>query len=113
VDKAILCLSRFTFLIAIVTVVKILVLNITKPNVTREKLAKSCQKAAKKAAKKLPKRLTYEKGVRKTLMKLTPVLAGFVRLQLDLLHMQNARESYRFHQARQIDNFLLERLKRY
>jgi len=44
-----------------------------------KKLQKSCQKAAKKlpkscqkAAEKLLKRLTYKKGVRKTLMKLTP-----------------------------------------
>jgi len=47
--------------------VEILAPKIIKPNVTREKLPKSCQKAAKK----LPKRLTYEKGAGKTLMKLT------------------------------------------
>ncbi len=40
---------------------KILAPKITKPNITREKLPKSCQK-----------RLKYEKGARKMLMKLTP-----------------------------------------
>jgi hypothetical protein len=38
---------------------------ITKQNVTREKLQK-----------KLPKRLTYEKGVHKTMMKLTPAIVS-------------------------------------